>query len=156
VKSIHLLVVGKNKDLGLLQFEEDFLKRIKTVNFLIHEVRAKHEDVDLEAKEILSKISLMTKKTNALIILLMERGIEYSSEDFSHFIFNKSLTQYDDLIFCIGGAAGFGDEILNLYPNRMSLSKMTFPHRLVRSIFIEQVYRAVTIWENHPYHKGFH
>ena len=100
-----------------------------------------------EGKTIISKI----KKTD-YVILLDEKGKQFNSKEFSGFINNKIQISKQQIIFIIGGAYGFSDETYKIADEKIALSKMTFPHQLIRLIFLEQLYRAFTILNNEPYH----
>lgn len=145
----HLIVVGKLKDKNLEAIEGDYLKRIKTPKLTIHEVKAKAEKKNLEAQVILKKA--YTLSNNPFIVTLTEFGTEYESPDFSNWYYN-SLENQKDIVFVICGAEGPGEELLERTNCKLSLGKMTLPHKLARIIFVEQIYRAQTINEGHPYH----
>ena len=81
----------------------------------------------------------------------MEKGKQFTSIDFSRWFFDKISTQ--KIIFIIGGAAGHGEEILAKGHFKLSLSELTYPHKLARLLLVEQIYRAITIKNNHPYNK---
>lgn len=151
MKDIHLIVVGKLADKNISELENDYLKRIISPKFTIHEVKSYSENLELEAREVKSKISDICKNENPFIVLLMEKGKQFTSPDFSKWLFEKNQTQ--KIVFIIGGAAGHGDEILKMGNFKLSLSEMTFPHKIARLLFVEQIYRAVTIKDGHPYHK---
>ena len=101
---------------------------------------------ELEAKKILTQIN------NDFIICLDENGMDCSSTKLSK---NLSLwvQTYPSISFIIGGADGLGDEIFKRANWKWSLSKMTLPHHLVKIILIEQIFRATSILNNHPYHR---
>ena len=86
------------------------------------------------------------------LILLDERGKEFSSLEFSAFLEEKLSRGSRDLVFVIGGAYGFSPEVYSRCEAKISLSRMTFSHQMVRTIFAEQLYRAFTIMKNEPYH----
>ena len=86
------------------------------------------------------------------VILLDETGKEFTSKEFAGYINKKQVANVKHLVFILGGAYGFSDELYQLANEKMSLSKMTFPHQMVRYIFLEQLYRAFTIINNEPYH----
>jgi 23S rRNA (pseudouridine1915-N3)-methyltransferase len=81
----------------------------------------------------------------------MEKGKQFTSVDFSKWLFEKSETQ--KIIFIIGGAAGHGEEVIAKANFKLSLSELTYPHKLARLLLVEQIYRAITIKNNHPYNK---
>ena len=86
------------------------------------------------------------------IVLLDERGKEYSSLKFSEYIEHKMHTVPKRLVFVIGGPYGFSQRVYSTAQEKISLSKMTFSHQMIRRIFIEQLSRAMTILNNEPYH----
>lgn len=85
-------------------------------------------------------------------ILLDERGKQYTSVDFSNFIDKKMQISTKRLIFVIGGAFGFSDDVYQRANEQISLSKMTFSHQMIRLFAVEQIYRAMTILKGEPYH----
>lgn len=86
------------------------------------------------------------------VILLDERGKEYTSRQFSELIERQSMTVAKTLYFVVGGPYGFSQDVYDRANSMMSLSKMTFPHEMVRLFFVEQLYRACAISRNLPYH----
>lgn len=86
------------------------------------------------------------------VVLLDERGQEYTSEDFADFIQRQANSGLKTLVFVIGGAYGFSPALYERQNARIALSKMTFPHILTRVVFAEQLYRAFTILYHEPYH----
>ncbi|MCT4642122.1 MAG: 23S rRNA (pseudouridine(1915)-N(3))-methyltransferase RlmH [Bacteriovoracaceae bacterium] len=147
----HLIVVGKLKSKELEAIENDYLKRISNPNLKIHEVKASADNKDQEGKSVLKKALDISKGSAYQLIIMSEWGVEYTSKDFSKFVFNK-LEDQRPLIFVICGAEGPSDELINESTGKLSLSKLTFPHKIARVLFVEQFYRAITIKNNHPYH----
>ena len=88
------------------------------------------------------------------LILLDEGGKEFSSEQFSQFIEKELNKSYKKLIFLVGGSFGFSPELQQRANLKISLSKMTFSHQMVRLFFLEQIYRGFTILNNEPYHNA--
>ncbi len=86
------------------------------------------------------------------VLLLDEKGKHYTSTEFSAFIQQNMNQGIQNLVFVIGGAYGFGQEVYLKFPYKIALSKMTFSHQMVRLFFIEQLYRAMTIIKNESYH----
>ena len=86
------------------------------------------------------------------LVLLDERGRIYSSTELAGMLQDKMARSGRDLVFVIGGAYGFSDEVYRWAGSMLSLSKMTFSHQMVRVIFAEQIYRAFTIMRGEPYH----
>ena len=151
MKQIHLIIVGKLKDKNLLSLEQTYIKRINSVKVNITEIKASSEDKEQEGKLILQKISNLSKGSFN-IILLSEHGKQLSSESFSQLVYNDLLTKFDNIFFVIGGAEGHGQQIIKESNSLLSLSPKTFPHQIARVLFTEQLYRAQTIFQGHPYH----
>lgn len=86
------------------------------------------------------------------LMLLDERGREYTSREFSSFIEGKMVNLPGRLVFAVGGPYGFSQAVYDRANAKLSLSKMTFPHEMVRIFFTEQIYRAMTIMRGEPYH----
>ncbi len=85
-------------------------------------------------------------------VLLDEQGKEYTSMEFAAYLEKKIQIVSRRLVFVIGGPYGFSDEVYQIASERLSLSKMTFSHQMIRPIFVEQLYRAMTILRGEPYH----
>lgn len=102
---------------------------------------------ELEGKKILGEI-----QPGDFVVLLDERGKEFSSRQFAEFINKKSIELPKSLVFIVGGPYGFSPKVYERADALLSLSKMTFPHELVRLFFVEQLYRAGTISKGEPYH----
>jgi len=137
---------------GMAVFEKRMKKYIRFKIVIIPDIKntknlSAQEYKKKEGQQILSKISKQCK-----LFLLDERGKEYSSTQFSKFIENKMITSTQELGFLIGGAYGFSDEVYTRANGKISLSKMTYSHQLIRLVFMEQLYRAFTIINNEPYH----
>lgn len=86
------------------------------------------------------------------LVLLDERGREMTSREFARFIENKSVTLSRNLVFAIGGPYGFDNDTYERADAMLALSRMTFPHELIRPFFVEQLYRAMTIIRGENYH----
>ena len=151
---IKLLVVGKTKNKELISLISNYVKRIKLYNkFQIIEVSStkSKKNNENEIKKIESENILKRVKNNDLLILLDEKGKNYNSREFANFV--KIKTQENKtIIFVIGGAFGFSNELYSKSNGSISLSNMTFSHQIIRLFFAEQLYRAFTILNNHPYH----
>ena len=151
---IKLIVVGKTKNHELINLISNYVKRINFFNkFQIIEVNSiktkknnENEIKKIEGENILKKI-----KNNELLFLLDEKGENYNSRKFADFLKMK-LKESKTIIFVIGGAFGFSKEVYAKSNGLISLSKMTFSHQIIRLFFTEQLYRAFTILNNHPYH----
>ena len=147
-RQIHLIVVGKLKDTHLEAIEADYLKRITNPDLIIHEVKASAENKEAEGEAILKKVKEIG---GGHLIALSEWGKKYTSVAFSEW-FSANLERSPRVILMIAGAEGFSSEVLKLCQERLSLSELTFPHKLARIILVEQLYRAQTIRSGHPYH----
>lgn len=152
MRELHLICVGKNTDREYATLEHDYLKRMLQPKLQIHEVKAHSEDLEKEAKEVLFKINEIEKDGKAFVVLLAENGKLFDSPKFANW-FEKISEQTSKLILVIGGAAGHGNDIIIRAQDKISLSTLTFPHKMARLILIEQLYRAQTIIQKHPYHK---
>ena len=146
---MHLIVVGKLKDKNLEAIENDYLKRIKNPKLSIYEVKAKAENKLAEGQEVIKKINSIS--SSPFSILMTEFGKEYYSPDFSNWLY-KNVETHKDVFLIICGAEGPSDELKDFCQAKLSLGKMTLPHKLARIILVEQLYRAQTIRDGHPYH----
>lgn len=132
----------KNRLKFYISFDLDFIPDLKKTKNL-----SQKEQKNLEGKNILSRI-----QSNDYLVLLDDKGKQYTSVTFAQFIEKKTHIISKRIIFLIGGPYGFSDEVYNRANEKISLSKMTFTHQMVRLVFIEQLYRAMTILNNEPYH----
>jgi 23S rRNA (pseudouridine1915-N3)-methyltransferase len=153
---IQLICIGKTDEPYIIQGIDKYLSRLKHyISFkmtVIPDVKnAKHlsttEQKSQEAKLILKHIT-----SADWVVLLDERGEQYSSKNFSNFLNKKAISSVQQVIFVIGGPYGFDESVYARANQQMSLSKMTFSHQMVRLFFVEQVYRAYTILKGEPYH----
>lgn len=151
MKDLHLIVVGKLNDKNIEELERDYFKRLTNPKLTIHEVKSHAEDLQKEAREVLSKIDDLSKQENPYIVLMMEKGKQFTSVDFSKWLSN--IYERQSVIFIIGGASGHGEAVIKKAHFKLSLSELTYPHKLARLLLVEQIYRAQTIVANHPYNK---
>lgn len=151
---IKLIVVGKTKRTELSKLIDEYIKRISFYcRFKIIEVNSvKSKKIsEEEIKKVEGDNILKNLNKNDTLILLDERGKSYGSRKFSEFISSKTQTN-KNLTFVIGGAFGFSNSIYEKSNDLVSFSSMTFSHQIIRLFFTEQLYRAFTIINNHPYH----
>ena len=151
-----LVAIGKTSENYLIDGMAEYEKRIKRyIDFDLEIIPNIKKSSNLN-KEVLKKkegeLLLSKFDKGDFIVLLDESGREFSSVKFSEYLQGKMLTGIKRLVFVIGGAYGFSDEIYNRAESKMSLSKMTFSHQMIRLIFMEQFYRAFTILNGEPYH----
>ncbi len=154
--TIKLLGIGKTDDPALQNLTEVYIKRLSFYNRfefeLIPDIKnAKNLDENQqkhkEGELLLNKIA-----ASDFVVLLDENGKQYSSEAFSEFIQKRLNSGLKQLVFIIGGPYGFSEDVYKRADAKLSLSKMTFSHQMIRLFFVEQLYRAFTILKNEPYH----
>lgn len=150
-RQIHLIVVGRLKDSHLEAIEKDYLKRINNPELLIHEVKATAENKDAEGEVILKKVRDLSQGGGSHLVAMTEWGKKSTSVAFADWT-RQVFERPSKVIFLIAGAEGFSDEVLKACQERISLSELTFPHKLARILLVEQLYRAQTIRTGHPYH----
>lgn len=158
--NIKIICAGKLKEKFLKEGIGEFQKRLKTyANLEIIEVKDEacpensselemEKIKEVEGERILSKIS-----KGAYVIALDIGGKSLTSEDFAKKIEDLSVEGISSIDFIIGGSLGLSESVKNKSDYKLSFSKFTFPHGLMRLILVEQVYRAFRIINNHPYHK---
>ena len=155
---IQLLCVGKTDRTFWTSAVDDYAKRLKHyVKFSIHHLPNAKAKKKVNTKEIkIEEARLITQKIKVEdeVYLLDEKGKSYTSTEFSKQIEQHMISGTKRIIFVIGGAYGFTDQLYQKYPKLMCLSKMTFSHQMARLFFCEQLYRAFTIINNHPYHNN--
>lgn len=153
---IVLLSVGKVDDDFFAQAIEVYRKRVNFyLSFDIENVPDIKNTKNLSEKE--QKIQEGNNILKALqptdyIILLDDKGKQYTSTEFARFIEKKMHVVPKRLVFIVGGAYGFSEEVYARANEKLSLSRMTFTHQMVRLFFAEQLYRAMTILNSEPYH----
>ncbi|MBC7428259.1 MAG: 23S rRNA (pseudouridine(1915)-N(3))-methyltransferase RlmH [Bacteriovorax sp.] len=151
MRDLHLIVVGKLNDKNIEDLENVYFKRLTSPKIYIYEARAHSEDRALEAKEVLTKIDDISKTENPYVVLMMEKGKQFTSVDFSNWL--SGINERQSVVFVIGGASGHGEEVIKRAHFKLSLSELTYPHKLARLLLVEQIYRAQTIAAGHPYNK---
>ena len=151
--AVKLVVVGATKEKFYKQSEAEYLKRLNKfckLNYI--EIASSKKSVKrldclkMEEESLLKNIS-----DGDFVVLLDEKGKEYTSRKFASQL-NELLNYQSGVVFVIGGAFGFSNTIRQRANATWSLSKLTFPHHLVRTIFLEQLYRAFTILKGEHYH----
>lgn len=154
--SVNLICVGKIKEKYIKLGIEEFKKRLTPyAKFKIVELKEDGNDTDRissinkESKAIINELN----KVRAYNILLDVKGKEFSSEEMADRIEKLSVQGNSTFNFIIGGSYGVSDEVRKEVQLRLSFSMMTFPHQLMRLVFIEQLYRWFSILNNTKYHK---
>ena len=153
---ITLLTVGKTDKDWVKQGIDIYASRMKHYfPFSIVEIPELKNVSSLSQDQIKTKegeLILKNVKPTDDMILLDERGREFSSMEFAKALKDKISYTGKDIVFVIGGAYGFSDAVRQRSNSKISLSRMTFSHQMVRAIFVEQLYRAFTIMKGEPYH----
>ncbi len=154
--TIQLIAIGKTDNKQLQQLITVYEKRLKHyVRFeleVIPDIKnvknlSENQQKEKEGELLLKKLAV----TDALI-LLDEYGMQYDSVAFSNYLQKKMNAGPKRLVFAIGGPYGFSELVYQKAQGKISLSKMTFSHQMVRLFMVEQLYRAFTILKNEPYH----
>lgn len=153
---ITLLATGKTEDKYIQEGIEKYLKRLKHyIKFEIKEIPELKNTKNLTQEQQKSKEAELILKhisNTDYIVLLDEKGSQYTSMHFSDYLNKKMISSVQNLVFIIGGPYGFDNSVHQRANDKISLSKMTFSHQMVRLFFAEQVYRAFTILKGEPYH----
>lgn len=153
-----LWAIGKTGERYLEEGMELYCKRLghylKFGMEIIPDIRKAGKLSPEQLKEKEGKAVLQRLRAGDFLVLLDEAGKQYTSESFAEFTGHKMQLSYKRLIFLIGGAYGFSPEIYARADSKLSLSRMTFSHQMVRLFFLEQLYRAMTILNNEPYHNA--
>lgn len=153
---IKLIVIGKTAFTYLEEGMEIYVKRlIHYTGFSIETVADVKSAAAMEPEKLkaLEAIAILKKiSSKDLVILLDENGKQLSSEGFSGLVSKWMMMGDKNVVFIIGGAFGFGEELKKRATMEVSLSAMTFSHQMVRLIFVEQLYRAFTIIKGEQYH----
>lgn len=153
---ITLILNGKTEDDYIIKGFSVFEKRLKHyITFDTIVIPALKNTKSLSVvlqKQKEGELILKNIHTSDKLLLLDENGKEYNSVQFSDSIQKLMNSGIKNVVFVVGGPYGFSDEIYKRASGKMSLSKMTFSHQMVRLFFVEQLYRAMTILKNEPYH----
>ena len=156
IMKILLLTIGNTDKVYMKDGIDDYVKRLSFyVPFemkVIPDIKNRSSLSEELQKEKEGQMILNQVSSGDNLILLDERGVEYSSIEFSKWIEKKMIAGLRQLVFVIGGPYGFSEAIYQRADSKISLSKLTFSHQMVRMIFVEQLYRAMTIIKNEPYH----
>ena len=151
-----LLVVGRTVEKHYITAINDYVERTKHfISFdmeVIPELKNTKNLSMEQQKEKEGDLILKALQPGDYLVLLDEKGKEFTSVQFSTYIERKTHTVPKRLVFVVGGPYGFSDAVYKAAAEKISLSKMTFSHQMIRLIFIEQLYRAMTILNNEPYH----
>lgn len=154
--NIKLLAIGKTDNRQLIELVDIYTKRLSFyVKFdfeVIADIKNAKNLSEAQQKDKEGKLILSKTVTSDVLILLDENGKQYDSVSFSDLLQKHMNSGIKQLIFVIGGPYGFSPEVYNRANGKLSLSKMTFSHQMIRLFFVEQLYRGFTILKNEPYH----
>lgn len=153
---IVLLQTGKTTEKNIAEVAELYAARIrKYCGFEIVTLPDLKSTKNMSVQEQKTKEGIkiiQSFNTDDYVILLDEKGREFKTSEFSTWIEKLFMLRKKRIVFVIGGPWGFSEEVYNRADFRMALSRMTFPHQLVRLLFLEQLYRVFTIIKGEPYH----
>jgi len=149
-------MIGKTVQSQLISLQDEYQNRLKhyipAEVIVIPELKNTKNITENEQKEKEADLLLKQIDSSDEVFLLDENGKEFSSVDFATFITKKQITVNKRMVFVIGGSYGFAPKVYQRANGLVSLSKMTFSHQMIRVIFLEQLYRAMTIIKGEPYH----
>jgi len=150
------MAIGKTDDKHLLHLIDDYQKRlghyIKFELKVLPDIKNVKNLSESQQKEKEGELILKELNPTDQLILLDEKGHHFRSIEFSRFLQKKMNSGIKKLVFVIGGPYGFSESIYQKAQGKVSLSKMTFSHQMIRLFMVEQLYRACTILKNEPYH----
>ena len=154
--TITLLAIGKtdSRELsGLIQHYQNRLQHYIRFEFqILPDIKNTKNLSETQQKEKEGELILKSLQNSDVLVLLDENGKQFSSLDFSKEVQKRMNSGIKNLVFVIGGPYGFSKGVYQRAQQKISLSKMTFSHQMVRLFFVEQLYRTFTILRNEPYH----
>lgn len=151
-----LIVIGKTTDARFTALIQEYVDRISHyIPFNIEVIpelkNAKNLSID-QQKEREAELLQKQLQPGDFLVLLDEHGRERRSMDFAQWMQKRMASSPKRLVFVVGGPYGFAQQIHRMANEEISLSQMTFSHQMIRLLFVEQIYRAMTILNNEPYH----
>ncbi|WP_299103830.1 23S rRNA (pseudouridine(1915)-N(3))-methyltransferase RlmH [uncultured Tenacibaculum sp.] len=153
---IKLLAIGKTDDKNLIQLIHTYEKRLKHyVKFeldIIPDIKNAKNLSEAQQKEKEGNLILAKLQPTDELVLLDDKGKHFTSIEFSQYLQKKMNSGIKQLVFVIGGPYGFSEAVYNKAKGKVSFSKMTFSHQMIRLFVVEQIYRGFTILRNEPYH----
>jgi 23S rRNA (pseudouridine1915-N3)-methyltransferase len=154
--NIKLILTGKTNiefvNSGFTEYEKRLKHYVRFEVFVVPDLKNTKNLSEAEQKEKEAEIQLKAVEKCDYVALLDDKGKEFTSVAFSDFIKRRMNASTKTLAFVIGGPYGFSDKMHQIANEKISLSRMTFSHQIVRVLFAEQLYRAFTIINNEPYH----
>lgn len=153
---VELWVIGKTAfsylDEGMAVYEKRLVHYLPFTSLILPDVKNAGSLSSDQLKQKEGELVISRLKKEDLLVLLDERGKQLTSVEFSSFMEQKLQLSAKKLVFLVGGAFGFSEAIYQRADQKLSLSKMTFSHQMVRLFFLEQLYRAMTILRGESYH----
>lgn len=153
---VTLLVVGKTTDKHIIALVDEYLARLKhylPVDIeVIPELKQTKALSELQQKQQEAGLILQKIQPGDRVVLLDEHGVERRSIDFAQWMQKKMVAGTKRLLCIVGGPYGFDQSVYDRCDEKISLSQMTLSHQMIRLLFVEQVYRAMTILNGEPYH----
>jgi 23S rRNA (pseudouridine1915-N3)-methyltransferase len=153
---IKLIAIGKTDDKQLLQLIEQYQKRLKHyIKFdidIIPDIKNVKNLSEAQQKEKEGELILKKVASTDVLVLLDENGKQFTSVEYANYLQKKMNSGIKQLVFVIGGPYGFSNTVYQKAQGKISLSKMTFSHQMIRLFIVEQIYRGFTILKNEPYH----
>lgn len=153
---ISLIVIGKTGDSYMNEVITGYIRRLSYyIPFdiqYIADLKNTKSLTESQQKHLEGQALLNSFDKSDYVVLLDEHGKEYTSVEFAKYISKKMISVPKRLVFVVGGPYGFSEDVKSFAKEKISLSKMTFSHEMIRLIFAEQLYRAMTILNNEPYH----
>jgi len=153
---VTLVLTGKTEESfakdGFNLFEKRLQHYIQMDTIVLPDLKNVRNFKSDHVKEIEAELQLKAINDKDFLVLLDEKGKEYRSIEFATYLQKQMNSSVKNLVFIVGGPFGFSEKLYKRANAKMSLSKMTFSHQLVRLLFMEQLYRAFTIIRNEPYH----
>ena len=154
--NIELIVIGKTDQQEVASLVEQYAKRVnhycKFTVTTIADVKNTRNMAPSRQKQLEGEMILKLISEGDWLVLMDERGRQFTSMEYADWLQKRMLSGVKRVAIVIGGPYGFSDEVYKRANEKISLSKMTFSHQIVRAIFAEQLYRAFTILNNEPYH----
>lgn len=153
---IKLLAIGKTDNKQLILLIDEYQKRLKhyikfEIEIILDIKNVKHLS-EQQQKEKEGALLLSKLQNTDELVLLDDKGKEFTSIQFSKYLQKKMNSGIKQLVLVIGGPYGFSDAVYKKAKGKISLSKMTFSHQMIRLFIVEQLYRGFTILKNEPYH----
>lgn len=149
---IKILFVGKTVDDRITSIVDEYLKRMKNIDITVKIVPGAKKKYSVEVQKSEEGRSILSFIDDSeFVAILDDKGDSFTSRQFAEWL-ERRQTASRNITFVVGGAYGFSNEVYDRADSRISLSKMTFSHQIVRAIFAEQLYRVFTIIAGLPYH----